>query len=173
MRETRSAVALGGNLGDPLTLFRGALRGISRIGEITALSRVYETEPVGGPPGQPNYYNQVALVTVPGHVQAGDVLRELQALEHAAGRTRTVYHGPRTLDLDLIFFGEETSDEEWLTLPHPRMHERAFVLVPLVEALKQAKWEWTHPHSGRTTTELLAALPPQETPPIAMTPAVF
>lgn len=173
MNGTRSAVALGGNLGDPLALFRTALRGLGRIGVVTAVSRVYETAPVGGPPGQPNYYNQVALITVPGHVQASDVLRELQTIELAAGRTREIYHGPRTLDLDLIFFDNDVRDDEWLTLPHPRMHERAFVLVPLVEALNIAGWDWHHPRMSTSATALLQQLPPEETAPLPLTTAVF
>lgn len=173
MSKTRSAVALGGNLGNPLALFRAALRGLSRIGEVAAVSPVYETAPVGGPPGQPIYYNQVALLSVAGHVHASDVLRELQTLELAAGRTRSVYHGPRTLDLDLIFFGNETRSGEWLTLPHPRTHERSFVLVPLVEALRTAGWSWTHPQNGATANELLAQLPAEKTPPRPLATAVF
>lgn len=173
MSKTHSAIALGGNLGDPLALFRMAIRELSRSGVVTAVSRVYETEPVGGPPGQPNYYNQVVLLAVPQHVEASDVLRELQLLEHAAGRKRTVHHGPRTLDLDLIYFGTTVSNSTWLTLPHPRMHERAFVLVPLCEALSIAGWDWQHPLLHASAATLFQRLPAKETAPLPLTTAVF
>lgn len=94
-----------------------------------AQSPLYRTAPVGGPPGQSDYLNAVAAVDTmlaPEHL-----LTALQAIETAQGRVRTVRWGPRTLDLDVLLYDQLTCDDPKLTLPHPRLHERAFVLYPL------------------------------------------
>jgi dihydroneopterin aldolase/2-amino-4-hydroxy-6-hydroxymethyldihydropteridine diphosphokinase len=152
-RRNRLVLALGSNLGDRLgTLQRAvdALAGTPGI-DIMAVSPVYETAPVGGPE-QPDYLN--AVVVAETSRAAGDILRCAQAIEAAAQRRRDVRWGPRTLDIDVIVYGDEMSDDPALSLPHPRAHERAFVLAPWRDADPGAEL----PGHGRVA-ELLAALP--------------
>jgi 2-amino-4-hydroxy-6-hydroxymethyldihydropteridine diphosphokinase len=129
--EHRATVvlALGSNLGDRLgNLQRGVDVLCAGPGlEGLAVSPVYETAPVGGP-AQPDYLNAV-LVAVTA-LPARSVLGRGQAAERALHRVRTEHWGPRTLDVDVIVYGTEVSDDPELTLPHPRAHERAFVLAP-------------------------------------------
>ena len=126
-------LALGSNLGDRLANLRAGLDALTAGGEITvtAVSPVYETAPVGGP-GQPEYLNAVVLGRT--SLPARAVLRAAQAAEQALGRVRAVRWGPRTLDVDVITVGEERSDDAGLTLPHPRAGQRAFVLMPWLDA---------------------------------------
>jgi 2-amino-4-hydroxy-6-hydroxymethyldihydropteridine diphosphokinase len=125
-------LALGSNLGDRQASLQRAVD-LLCAGELrcTAVSGAYQTTPVGGPP-QDDYLNAVLLArtTLP----AREVLSRAQAAEAALDRVRTVRWGPRTLDVDVIAYGDETSADPELTLPHPRAHERAFVLVPWLEA---------------------------------------
>lgn len=126
---TRVVIGLGGNLGDRLGTLREAVHSIGALTgvEISGVSPVYETAPVGGPE-QPDYLNAVltAEVTLP----ARELLDRLHDIEAAAGRVRDVRWGARTLDLDIIVYGDESSADPVLTLPHPRAAERAFVLAP-------------------------------------------
>ncbi len=126
-------LALGSNLGDRLANLRAGLDVLTASGAmtVTAVSPVYETVPVGGP-GQPEYLNAVVVVRT--GLPARAVLRAAQEAEQALGRVRTVRWGPRTLDVDVIMVGEERSAAADLTLPHPRARERAFVLVPWLDA---------------------------------------
>jgi 2-amino-4-hydroxy-6-hydroxymethyldihydropteridine diphosphokinase len=131
---TRPAVlALGSNLGDRRDILQGGVDAIAGLPEVqvTAASPVYETVPVGGPP-QPDYLNAVLLVTT--SLPPGELLSQLHAIEAAFNRVRQVRWGPRTLDIDIITIGGERSDDPVLTLPHPRAHERAFVLAPWHDA---------------------------------------
>ena len=122
-------IALGSNLGDRLAHLQAAVDALAAVPglSVTAVSPVYRTDPVGGP-DQPDYLNAVLLAgtTLP---PAG-VLAAAHAAEAARQRTREVRWGPRTLDVDIISYGTVVSDDPELTLPHPRAHERAFVLVP-------------------------------------------
>ena len=126
----RAAVlALGSNLGDRQDILQGgvdAIAGIEGV-RLTGVSPVYETVPVGGPP-QPDYFNAVVLadVTIPPR----ELLDRLHEVEAAFDRVRIVRWGPRTLDIDIITVDGERSGDPDLTLPHPRAHERAFVLAP-------------------------------------------
>ena len=126
---TAVVLALGSNLGDRQDILQGAVDAIVGLPgvRVTAVSPVYETVPVGGP-AQPDYLNAVvlAVTTQP----ARDLLDRLHEIEAAFDRVRLVRWGPRTLDLDIIVVGGERSDNPELTLPHPRAHERAFVLAP-------------------------------------------
>jgi 2-amino-4-hydroxy-6-hydroxymethyldihydropteridine diphosphokinase len=126
-------LALGSNLGDRLATLQGAVQALlSEPGlTLTALSPVYETVPVGGPP-QPEYLNAVliARTTLPPMA----LLRRCQQAEQAFRRVRTEVWGPRTLDVDIIVYGDLVSDDPVLTLPHPRARERAFVLAPWLDA---------------------------------------
>ncbi len=128
---TRAYLGLGSNLGDRLDHLRRAVGLLEERGvRVLRSSRVYETEPVGGPP-QPDYLNAVVEVEPAG--TARDLLAACLATEEALGRERSDRWGPRTIDVDVLSFGDETIDEPDLQVPHPRMHERAFVLLPLLE----------------------------------------
>lgn len=124
-------VAIGANLGDAVATVRDAVTALGRLPE-TALVRcssLYRTAPVDA--DGPDFINAVAQVHT--RLAAPELLDELQRLEHAAGRERPFRNAPRTLDLDLLLYGDARMDSPRLTLPHPRMLQRAFVLVPLAE----------------------------------------
>jgi 2-amino-4-hydroxy-6-hydroxymethyldihydropteridine diphosphokinase len=153
-QETQTAViALGANLGDRLATLREAVKRLGGIGVVEAASSVYETEPVGYL-DQPPFLN--AVVRVRTTQPPEEILRRLLEIEAALGRTRTFRNAPRTLDLDLLLLGEECRDLPGLTLPHPRLQERAFVLVPLAELAPEARV----PGLDQTAAELLEALGP-------------
>lgn len=122
----RAFVALGSNLGDRWAHLRAAVAGLP---DVVAVSPAYETEPVGGPPGQGPYLN--AVVELDTDLGPRQLLEEGRLLESASGRQRGVLDGPRTLDVDILLVGELVVDEDDLIVPHPRMWERSFVLVPL------------------------------------------
>ena len=126
---TAVVLALGSNLGDRQDILQGAVDAIVGLPgvRVTAVSPVYETVPVGGP-AQPDYLNAVVLADVAG--PARELLDRLHEIEAAFDRVRVVRWGPRTLDIDIIVVRGERSDDPQLTLPHPRAHERAFVLAP-------------------------------------------
>lgn len=129
-------LSLGSNLGDRMANLQLGVDVLSRDGlGCLAVSSVYETDPVGGV-AQDDYLNVVLLAT--SSLPAGDILARCAAAEAAAGRVRTVRWGPRTLDVDIISCDAEISADPDLTLPHPRAHERAFVLVPWLELDPQA-----------------------------------
>ncbi len=130
---TRAYVGLGANLGDREATIRAALAALNAEDgiEVVAVSTLRETEPVGVGP-QPLFLNGAAELETA--LSARELLDRLLATEQRFGRTRTPgEHGPRTLDLDLLLYGNERIDEPGLTVPHPRLHERAFVLDPLAE----------------------------------------
>lgn len=129
----RAAFSLGANLGDRLAALQAAvdtLAGAPGV-DLVAVSPVYETDPVGGPE-QPAYLNAVVVADVT--VDAPALLAAAHTAERALGRTREVRWGPRTLDVDVLAVGDEVRDDPALTLPHPRAHERGFVLVPWAAA---------------------------------------
>ncbi len=152
-RPVRVVIALGSNLGDRLQELQRAVDALAAASgmAITAVSPVYETAPAGGPE-QPDYLNAVVLAET-SHPATG-LLRQAHAIEAAAQRTREVRWGPRTLDVDIIAYGDEMSGDPALTLPHPRAQERAFVLAPWRDADPGA----VLPGRGRVAA-LLAALP--------------
>jgi 2-amino-4-hydroxy-6-hydroxymethyldihydropteridine diphosphokinase len=105
--------------------------GLAHLPDVVAVSPVYETDPVGGPPGQDRYLNLVAELW--SGASARQLLEAGQRAEAAAGRARDVHWGPRTLDVDVLLVGDLTIDQPDLKVPHPRMWERGFVLVPLAD----------------------------------------
>jgi 2-amino-4-hydroxy-6-hydroxymethyldihydropteridine diphosphokinase len=124
----RAFVALGSNLGDRWAHLDA---GLAALPDVVAVSRVYETEPVGGPGGQAPYLNAVAELRTAR--SARELLVAAHAAEAAEGRVRAERWGPRTLDVDVLLVGDEVVDEPDLTVPHPRMWDRGFVLVPLAD----------------------------------------
>ena len=130
---TRAFVGLGANLGDRESTIRAALAALAEEDgiEVVAVSTLRETEPVGVGP-QPLFLNGAAELETT--LSARELLDRLLAIEQRFGRVRVAgEHGPRTLDLDLLLYGDDHIDEPGLTVPHPRLHERAFVLEPLAE----------------------------------------
>lgn len=123
----RAFLGLGSNLGDRRAILRAA---VAAIPEVVAVSPVYETEPVGGPEQGAFYNIVVELATTRTPRQLLELAREL---ERAAHRVRRVRWGPRTLDVDVLLVGTETVDDADLTVPHPRMHQRNFVMAPLLD----------------------------------------
>jgi 2-amino-4-hydroxy-6-hydroxymethyldihydropteridine diphosphokinase len=154
---TNAYVSLGSNLGDRAGSLLLALRGMMDAGlEVIRLSAIYETEAVGTFE-QPAFLNVVAELrgsTLPVPEQ---VMARLLRVEYALGRTREVSRGPRTIDLDLLLYRDELRSTQFLTLPHPRLHQRRFVLEPLAELCPKL----VHPTLHRTISELLAEVDDQ------------
>ena len=130
--RTRAYVALGANIGEPVQHLRAAVLDLDALPGTTVVARssLYRSAPVGLV-DQPDFIN--AVVAVDTALEPLDLLHALLAIEARHGRVRSVPNAPRTLDLDLLLHGDATMTSPALTLPHPRMHERAFVLLPLVE----------------------------------------
>ncbi len=129
MTRRRAVLAVGSNLGDRLGTLQGCVQAIARLPDtdVLAISPVYQTAPVGGPV-QPDYLNAVLIVAT--GLPPDDLLAAAHGIEAEFGRVRTQRFGPRTLDIDIISYAAEVSRDPVLTLPHPRAHERAFVLAP-------------------------------------------
>jgi 2-amino-4-hydroxy-6-hydroxymethyldihydropteridine diphosphokinase len=127
----RAFIGLGSNLGDRRAYLRSAVDQLRTAGDVRAVSPLYETEPVGGPPGQQNYLNLVV------ELQTADsprtLLERCRALEASAHRERDERWGPRTLDADVLWVEGDLVDDPDLVVPHPRMWERRFVLAPLAD----------------------------------------
>ena len=146
------AIALGSNLGDSYAILEGAIASLREIPGMTlqARSQWYQTAPVGPP--QPDYLNGCILVET--HLAPLDLLETLLQVEKQFGRVRRERWGPRSLDLDLLLYGEQILDLPQLQVPHPRMAERAFVLVPLSEIAP----DWRHPVLERSVSTLVQAI---------------
>jgi 2-amino-4-hydroxy-6-hydroxymethyldihydropteridine diphosphokinase len=149
-----ACIGLGSNLGDRRATLEGAIAALARTSgvHVQKVSSFHETEPVGGPPGQGKYLNAAAVIET--DLDAHGLLRVLEAIEAQFGRIRSVHWGERTLDLDLLLFGEEIISTLELTVPHPRLRVRRFVLEPLAEVAPEA----VDPVTKRTIADLLAAL---------------
>jgi 2-amino-4-hydroxy-6-hydroxymethyldihydropteridine diphosphokinase len=145
-------LGLGANLGDPIRQLASAIAALSRELDVITVSSVYRTEPVGLHQ-QPEFYNMVLLAT--GVCTVFAVHLAAEEVERSMGRVRTVRNGPRTIDVDLLTYGELALESDSLTVPHPRMHLRSFVLGPVAEIAP----EWRHPILGATAGELSDLLP--------------
>jgi 2-amino-4-hydroxy-6-hydroxymethyldihydropteridine diphosphokinase len=144
-------VSLGSNLGDRAGNLLLGIRGMLDAGhEVTRLSQIYETEPVETF-AQPIFLNMVAELRVEARLKPEELLEQFLGVEQLLGRTRDSIKGPRTIDLDLLLYGEELVNNHRLTLPHPQLHRRRFVLVPLTELCPNLE----HPVIHRTIAELL------------------
>lgn len=152
----RAYIGIGSNLDNPISQVRRAFQALAALPACrpVAHSPLYRTAPVGGPPGQPDYINAVTVLDA--MLAPNELLTALQALEEAQGRVRTEHWGARTLDLDLLLYDQLISDDPRLTLPHPRLHQRAFVLYPLRDIAPNLNIPGHGPLAG-----LLARCPPQ------------
>jgi 2-amino-4-hydroxy-6-hydroxymethyldihydropteridine diphosphokinase len=150
---TLALIGLGSNLGDRKAQLDAAVAALAAARGIVvqAVSGYHETAPVGGPECQGDYLNAAAAVETT--LEPLELLHVLQEIERRAGRVRTVRWGPRTLDLDLLLFGDRVIESDELQVPHPRMAERLFVLAPLAEIAPGA----VDPVTGQTIADLLAA----------------
>jgi 2-amino-4-hydroxy-6-hydroxymethyldihydropteridine diphosphokinase len=160
MRETVTAfVGLGANLGDARQALASALRSLGGIPdtELVRSSRIYLSAPVDA--GGPDYLNAVAQVRT--RLTAPALLRALQSIEQAAGRERPYRNAPRTLDLDLLLYGDARIASPSLTIPHPRMGERAFVLLPLAELAPERV---SNADLQAVAGQRIAPLPPASSP---------
>jgi pantoate--beta-alanine ligase len=174
---TAALVALGSNLGDRRENLRRAVEQLAATPgvRVVAHSRWRETSPVGGPPDQGNFFNGAALLETT--LEPAELLAALLAIERALGRERRERWGPRTLDLDLLLYGDEVINTPQLTVPHPRMAERRFVLEPAAEVAPQLVHPINSQTVGRMCQTLLSSpqsssqsqMTPGSTPPIVVT----
>lgn len=148
-------LALGSNLGDRLENLRTALKALPPFVEVRTVSPVYETAPLYVAE-QPRFLNAAASVVT--SLTPDALLTHVKQIEKDVGRTNTHENGPRTIDLDILLYDDTIMQTPGLTIPHARMHERAFVLAPLHDIAPQV----THPVLRQTVRELYAALPSQD-----------
>lgn len=153
MSSHEGLISLGSNLGEPTEEISLALRRLQESSVVVEeVSSLYRTEPVDAPP-RPWFTNAVARVRSPFEPQ--DLLSICQDIEKSQGRKRRYFHSPRSIDLDLLTAGDTLLEGSHLTLPHPRLHLRRFVLVPLLEIAP----DWVHPRLGLSVVELLEGCP--------------
>ena len=156
MSEVTAYLGLGSNLGDREENLRKALSLLRDVGEITALSSVYQTEPWGYAE-QPSFLNLVCGFRT--SLSPPELLALVQEVERRLGRVRTIRYGPRTIDVDILLYGDRIVDTPDLQIPHPRIPERAFVLAPFAEIAPDIE----HPTLKRPISALLADAPGRET----------
>lgn len=148
----RIALALGSNDGDRMEALRAAVKALAPYVDVASVSPVYETEPVYID-NQPLFLNAALLGTT--KLAPLALLWNIKRIETEIGRTPTYRYGPRLIDLDLIFYGNQVLATPELTIPHSHMAEREFVLRPLADIAP----DWVHPQTGSTVTEMLSHLP--------------
>lgn len=160
MATVPCAIALGSNLGDSQTILQQALTALADCPDIDVIaqSSLYQTVPIGPP--QPDILNACALLNT--YLSARDLLNRLLGIEQNFGRLRRERWGPRTLDLDLLFYGQSIIAEPTLQVPHPRLRGRAFVLIPLAEIAPT----WRDPVSGESVRTLCQAVDPAGVQPL-------
>ena len=153
--KSRAFLGFGGNLGNLLDNFRQAKQQLAKypLVEIISSSPLYQTPPVGGPEGQPDYLNGVVEIRT--GLSALDLLQLCRRVEDDFGRVRDQHWGARTLDIDVLLVDDLIMDDPLLTLPHPRLHQRHFVLLPLNDLAP----ELIHPVLNETINTLLNGLP--------------
>ena len=157
MKNVLVYIGIGSNLGDPLGNCRAAIRAMAADGrnQLVKVSPFYRTEPVGKK-DQDWFINAVAAIQT--SMKPGELLHFLQTIECEMGREQRERWGPRIIDLDILFYGDQVIQEEGLQVPHPRIHERRFVLAPLNDIAPDLK----HPLLGKTMYQLLSVLPQEE-----------
>lgn len=142
-------VLLGGNQGNVRATFHASLEFLNkRVGKVITMSSLYATQ-AWGPVKQDDFLNKVVIIETT--LSPGLIMKQLLLIENIFGRKRSEKYGPRTLDLDILFFDEEIVKLEWLKIPHPEIHNRRFVLTPLCELVPRMK----HPVTGKTMHTLL------------------
>ena len=152
---TKSYVGIGSNLGEREFLIRKAVEALRELPRTSVIqvSSLYDTDPVGDIE-QPPFLNAVARIET--ELEARELLWHLLLIERRMGRVRTQRWGPRSIDLDLLFHGDEVIEEPDLRVPHPEAHRRAFVLLPLQEL----EPDFTHPETGETIRKMIRKLDP-------------
>ena len=153
---TQVALGLGSNAGDRLAFLRTAIEALAPYVNITAKSKIYEVAPAYVS-DQPPFLNAVVLGTT--KLQPLALLWQIKNIESEMGRAPTYHYGPRIIDIDMLFFGDEIVTTPELMLPHPRLAERDFVLRPLGDIAP----EWRHPQKGQTVAEMLDLAPINKT----------
>ena len=156
-------LSLGSNLGDREANLRTAIEKLGDLGRVTAVSSLYETEPVDVS-GHPWFLN--CVVKLDTEKMPRQLISAILALEQSMGRQRKQAKAPRTIDIDILLFGNSVIEMKSLTIPHPRLHERRFVLEPLAEIAPEVR----HPVFKRTVRELRDALPAGQTVRKSITP---
>lgn len=156
LNETKASpsaafIGIGANIGSVRENFARAVRSIEKCARVEAVSSLYESEPVG-PQDQPKFTN--AVIKVETELSPLELLDRLQAIEKEIGRKKTVRWGPRVIDLDIIFYGDLVISTDSLVIPHPRAHERRFVLEPLLE-IEPAAW---HPAKKMAVRDICSGL---------------
>ena len=147
---TEVVLGIGGNKGDRVAYLKTAIEALSKQVTLVGSSQIYETEVWGGVATYGNFLNQVVCIQT--DLDPNSLLELIQGIELDLGRTREQHWGDRTIDIDILYFGDQVWDTPSLTIPHPYLAQRGFVLQPLAEILPTKK----HPLLGKTTLELLA-----------------